>query len=66
MAVKDRYGNNIRRGGRVTDLREGTGRRREGAAVATYDRQVVVQWDDGEEEQVRAADLRSESQGFRR
>lgn len=64
MAVKDRYGNNIRRSDRVKDLRPETDHD-EGTAVGTYGLQVAVNWDNGEEEQVRATDLRVQGRSMR-
>jgi hypothetical protein len=57
MSEKDRYGKNIRRGGEVLDQREEKPSR-VGKVVGSYDGQVVVQWEDGTEEQVRADKLK--------
>lgn len=43
MACKDKYGNNIRRGSRVADLRPDSSR--EGTVTATYSPFALVMWD---------------------
>jgi hypothetical protein len=63
MAAKDRYNNNLRRGDRVSDLRADS--RQEGEVVGTDGRAVLVQWDGGQEERLRGADLVLASKRFR-
>ena len=53
MSEKDRFGNNLRRGCRVRDLRNDGGGKVDGTYLgAGLEGKVLVQWDDQEEEEL--------------
>lgn len=55
MAAKDKYGNNLRRGNHVKDLRQDSNL--EGEVVGTDGQYALVHWTESEEERVHGSDL---------